>query len=129
MDFLRRGEETEGYAGLLPAKTTGVLLRSLLPGGRQTRCALTQGRFLPLSSSHRTTESTRVTMRLTALLVMLMAALAMLVGTGHAAPQPKINVKAIKTTGKVLKKIVSTVSAAAAAHELYKGVKNHGQQG
>ncbi|KAJ8716660.1 hypothetical protein PYW07_003288 [Mythimna separata] len=70
-------------------------------------------------------------MKLTALFLMLMAVLALFAGAGDAAPKPdpKISLKTLKTTGKAVKKVVSVVSGAATARELYEAAKRRKQQG
>lgn len=61
------------------------------------------------SSSYRATETTKVTMKLTALMMMLVAALAMFVGAGHAAPGPKISMEALKETLKKTENVVVSI--------------------
>ncbi|KAJ8716663.1 hypothetical protein PYW07_003290 [Mythimna separata] len=65
-------------------------------------------------------------MKLTALFVMLMAVLALFAGAGDAAPRPdpKVSWGALVKTGETIKNIVTAVSAAATAHDLYQSARN-----
>ncbi|KAG6450798.1 hypothetical protein O3G_MSEX006798 [Manduca sexta] len=62
-------------------------------------------------------------MKLFGLFVMLMAVVALFVGTSQAAPEPG-RLSAIKKGGKIIKKGLGVISAAGTAHEVYSHVKN-----
>ncbi|KAL0830604.1 hypothetical protein ABMA28_002747 [Loxostege sticticalis] len=64
-------------------------------------------------------------MKFSALFVMVMAVLALFVGSSHAspAPAPKIPIKQI---GKAVKTGLGVLGAAGTAHEVYTNIKNRG---
>ncbi|KAJ8723311.1 hypothetical protein PYW08_003223 [Mythimna loreyi] len=70
-------------------------------------------------------------MKLTVLFLILTAVLALFAGAGEAAPKPdpKVSLKTLKSTGKAIKKVVSVVSGAATAREVYEAAKRRKQQG